>query len=57
MSPQSLTLPSATTTSKGTVTLPPGAGSGNYVIDFTGSFGGVTRTVKAILVKPATLAR
>lgn len=57
MSPQSLTLPSATTTSKGTVTLPAGAGGGSYVITFSGSFGGVTRTVKATVVKPATLAR
>jgi hypothetical protein len=57
MSPQSLTLPSATTTSKATVTLPPGAGAGTYVITFRGSFGGVTRTVTATLVKPATLGR
>lgn len=58
MSPQSLTLPSATTTSKATVTLPAGTvPGGTYVISFTGSFGGVNREVKATLVKPATLAK
>jgi hypothetical protein len=57
MSPQSLTLPSATTTSKATVTLPQGAAGGTFVISFTGSFGGVKREVKATLVKPATLAK
>ena len=57
MLPQSLTLPSATTTSKATVTLPAGAGGGTHVITFSGSFGGVTRTATATLVKPSTLAR
>jgi hypothetical protein len=57
MSPQSLTLPSATTTSKAAVTLPAGARGGTYVITFSGSFGGVMRTGTATLVKPATLAK
>jgi trimeric autotransporter adhesin len=57
MSPQSLTLPSATTTSKAAVTLPAGARGGSYVITVSGSFGGVMRTATATLVKPATLAK
>ena len=57
MSPQSLTLPSATTASKATVTLPASTGPGSFVITIRGTVGGVTRTVTATLVKPATLAR
>ena len=52
ISPSSISLSSATSTAKATVTLPNGAAAGTYTMTFTGSVGSVTRSTTATLTVP-----